>query len=85
MLLQMEMLHFLMAAFYVFMYVCVYITTSVSICLLMRWLSCFRILAIVNKAAGSVYIFKLVLFFFFSGKYPEVKLLDHMKVLFLIF
>ena len=61
MLLQMERLHFLMAEFYVVMYVCVYIyvTTSVSIYLLMRWLSCFRILAIVNKAAVNieVYIF----------------------------
>ena len=33
---------------------------------------------------GCIYLFELV-FSFSSGKYPEVKLLDHMAVLFLIF
>ena len=48
---------------------------------------CFQILAILNNAAVNrvhVYLFQLV-FLFSWGKYTEVKLLDHMVVLFLIF
>ena len=46
----------------------------------------FHILALVNNAARNivVYLFTLVILFSFN-KYPEVKLLDHMVVLFLIF
>ena len=50
----------------------------------------FHILVTVNNAAmniwtlGRIYIFELV-FLFSLEKYPEVELLDHMAVLFLIF
>ena len=50
-------------------------------------LGCFLILAIVSNAAMNmeVNISFWVSVFIFSGKYPEVELLDHVVVLFLIF
>ena len=52
-----------------------------------RNLAGFHILAVVNKAVMNigVYISFWVSVFIFSGKYPEVELLDHVVVLFLIF
>lgn len=60
-------------------------TISLSIYLLMDT-SCFHLLVIVNNTAiimGCSYLFKLVCLIS-SNKYPEVKLLDHMVVPFLI-
>ena len=53
---------------------------------LTRCLGCSHILTLINNAARNivVYLFTLVILFSFN-KYPEVKLLDHMVVLFLIF
>ena len=58
-------------------------TTSLSTHQMFRLL---HILALVNNAARNivVYLFTLVILFSFN-KYSEVKLLDHMVVLFLIF
>ena len=49
-------------------------------------LGCFYVLAIVNNAAvkGCIYLFELV-FLYSLEKYPGVKQLDHMVVLFLTF
>ena len=74
-----------MARFYSFSWLkifhCVYIPHLYSF--IGELLSHFHILAIVNNAAGFIYLFKLV-FSFSSGKYPEVEWLDHMVVLLLV-
>jgi len=48
-------------------------------------LGCLYILAIVNIAMNIGKHIFLIVFLFFLGKYPEVKLLDYVVVLFLIF
>ena len=65
-------------------YIC--ITSSLSIHLLMDT-GCFHILTTINNAAmtiGCMYLLEFV-FSFSLAIYPEVQLLDHMVVLFLIF
>ena len=66
---------------------CIEITSSVSVYLLMHK-GCFNILAITNNAAMNigmhVYLVELVCLFYL-GKYTEVKLLEPMAVLFLVF
>ena len=76
---------FSLMAEYIPLYICTYhiflIRSSIS-----RHLDCFCILPIVNSIAvnWSTFISEL-LFSFSSDKYPEVELLDHMIVLFLVF
>ena len=51
-------------------------------------LGCFHILASINNAGMNIKVdvcFLVSFFFFFSGIYPEVELLDHMVALFLVF
>lgn len=52
-------------------------------------LGCFKVLTVVNKAAMNTGVqipFQVSVFvFFFPDQYPQVKLLDHMVVAFLIF
>ena len=50
-------------------------------------LGCFHVLAIVNCALMNIdmHIFFELMFSFSLEKYPEVKLQDHMVVIFLIF
>ena len=51
-------------------------------------LGCIYILAIINNAAmdtGVHISFQIIVFIFFKDKYPGVKLLGHMIVLFLVF
>ena len=64
--------------------VCVYYTSSLSI--ISGHVGCYHILAIVHYVAvNTAYSnFKFV-FLFPLGKYPEVKLLNYMVVLFLMF
>ena len=63
--------------------VCIFIYSPID-----GHLGCFHTLAIVNAAmnvGGHIsYLIELV-FSFSLGEYPEVKLLDHMATLFLIF
>ena len=74
-----------MARFYSFLWLkifhCVYIPHLYSF--IHGHLGCFHILAVVNNAAGCIYLFKLV-FSFSSDKYSEVELLDRMVVLLLM-
>ena len=70
-------------------YVYVYVYTHIFFIHLpiYRYLGCLCILAIVNSTTmtkGCIYLFKLV-FSFSKRKFPEMGLLDHMVVLFLIF
>ena len=68
------------------MYHIFFILSSVN-----EWLSCFRILSIVNRHEPAMNIgmhinFQICIFiFFFPNIYPGVEFLDHMVTLFLIF
>ena len=67
----------------IYIYVYIYIPHLYSY--ISGHLGCFHILAFVNSAATKyIYLFELV-FYFSSDKYPEVELLYHMVVLFLVF
>ena len=79
--------------------VCVYVCVCVCVCVCVYTrfffihssvnghLSCFHFLAIVSNAAMNigVHISFWISVLIFFGEYPEVELLDHMVVLFLIF
>ena len=62
-------------------------TSSWSIHLSIDYLDCFHVFALVSNAAVNLqmHISFLISIFVFCGKYPEVKFLNHMAVLFLFF
>lgn len=62
----------------------VYITFCLSVHLLVEMIGLLQLLAIVNNSALNKYCFKILLLTIL-GTYPEVALLDHMVILFLIF
>ena len=69
-------------------YAYIYYAFSLSIfMLIIGHFGCFSVLGIVNNAAmnmGCRYLFVIAISFLFNT-YPEVGLLDHMVILFLIF
>ena len=73
---------------YMYVCVCVNITSSLSIHLLVD-IGSFHVLAIVSNAAvnlGCMHLFELVFsFFFFPDTYPGVEFLGHVVALFLVF
>ena len=72
-----------LAAAAVYVYYILFIHSSVD-----RYLDCFLILAIVNNVLLWAWVYKYLFDFLLSvlwGIFPEVELLDHVGILFLIF
>ena len=71
------------------MFHCTYTTSSLSIhSSVDGHLGCFHVLAVISNAALTLeylYLFELTCSFFFPDIYPEVELMSHMVVLFLVF